>query len=172
MIQGKHVTLWAYARGEAARDLPYTLWRMIEDVGDWKRIMWVDTMEPSRVSMFGDLVYWINFMHSITDPKIFVLISDNETGSIAGFIWFNRIQKDSAYGSIWIHPWWRGRRHTREAGKLGLQYAHELLKLKTVYTITPYADVRNFDKRIGFREVAFLPKIAGPDVWLLEHTNG
>jgi len=177
-MQGQHVTLWIYSRGEAARDLPWQLWRMVEDAGDWQRILWTNPWvdNPTRVSRFGDLVHWTAFMHADGDPKMFLLVSDNETGDIAGFIWFNRIvgvgDRSSAYGSIWMAPLYRGRPHVREAGILGLNWAHSVMGWKTVYTITPWPDVRNFDKRIGFREVAFVPKLAGPDVWLLEHVEG
>lgn len=168
-MQGKHISLWAYVRGEAARDLPYTLWQMVEEAGDWKKLFWVDAFQPSRVPMFGDLVHWVDFMHSVYDPKVFVLVADNETGAIAGFIWFNRLSAESVYGSIWIAPKFRGKPHVREAGVLGLRWAHELLRVPVVYTITPWPEVKNFDKRIGFKELAVVPKLCGPDVYLLEH---
>ena len=172
-MQGQHVSLWAYSRGEAARDLPYLLWKMVEDAGDWERILWTDQFEPTRVPRWGDLVHWVAFMHGDVDPKVFVLVADNETGDIAGFVWFNRvIHGKSAYGSIWMAPGYRGKPHVREAGELGLRWAHEVMQWETVYTITPWPDVRNFDRRIGFKDVAFIPKLAGPDVWLLEHSHG
>ena len=171
-MQGEHVSLWIYSRGEAARDLPYLLWQKVEAAGDWERILWTDLFEPTRIPRWGDLVHWISFMHSDADPKVFLLVADNETGEVAGFIWFNRIHKGTAYGSIWICPSYRGKPHVREAGHLGLRWAHEVMGWDTVYTITPWPDVRNFDKRIGFKEVAFIPKLCGPDVWLLEHQNG
>ncbi len=168
-MQGEFVSLWVYSRGEAARDLPYTLWSMVEANNDWEQLFWIDPYESTRIPKFGDLVHWLTFMHGDGDPKVFLLVSDNETGNIAGFIFFNRIIKSTAYGSIWIDPKFRGKQHPREAGCLGLRWAHEIMKWHTVYTITPWPDVRNFDKRIGFQEVAFIPKLCGPDVWLLEH---
>src|SRR3990167_6804788 len=146
-MQGKHVTLWMYSRGEAARDLPYQLWKMVEDAGYWERLLWQSPYEPTRVPRFGDLVHWTAFMHADGDPKMFLLVADNETGDIAGFIWFNRILAQSAYGNIWMAPLYRGRPHVREAGTLGLNWAHSVMGWKTVYTITPWPDVRNFDKR-------------------------
>lgn len=168
-LTGEHVTLWVYARGEAARDLPHQLWAMIEEAGDWQRIMWVDQTEPSRVSKFGDLAHFVAYMFDDRDPKIWLLVSDNETGDIAGVIWFNKITKKSAYGSIWMSPKYRGKPHVREAGKLGLAFGHELMGWDLISTATPWPDVRNFDKRLGFKEVAFVPKVFGVDVWLLEH---
>ena len=172
-MQGKYVTLWIYSRGEAARDLPWQLWRMVEDAGDWQRLLWTDPYDETRVPKFGDLTHWVGFMHGDGDPKQFLLVADNETGDIAGFIWFNRVRmKESAYGSIWMAPKYRGRPHVREAGVLGLRWAHEIMEWPTVYTITPHPDVRNFDRKIGFEDVAFVPELCGPDVWLLKHDLG
>ena len=168
-MQGDYVSLWVYSRGESARDLPYTLWQMVEANNDWERLLWNDPYEPTRVSRFGDLVHWITFMHGDGDPKVFLLISDNQNGDIAGFIWFNRIIDNTAYGSIWIDPKFRGKPHPRESAKLALRWAHEIMNWHTIYTVTPWPDVRNFDRRIGFKEVGFIPKVLGKDVWLLEH---
>ena len=168
-LVGEHVSLWVYSRGEAARDLPYILWQMIEDAGDWHRIMWIDINEPTRVPRFGDLAHWMAYMFDDRDIKIWLLVSDNETGDIAGVIWFNKIVKNTAYGSIWMSPKFRGKPHVREAGKLGLHFGHDLMNWDTIYTTTPWPDVRNFDRRLGFKDVMFIPKIFGIDVWLLEH---
>lgn len=171
-MQGQYVSLWIYSRGEAARDLPWQLWRMVEDAGDWERILWTDMSEPSRVPRWGDLTHWVAYMHGPEDQKAFLLIADNETGDLAGFIWFNRMIQQTAWGSIWVHPKYRGKPHAREAGKLALQWAHGDMGWHTVFTLTPWPEVRNFDKRLGFKDVTFIPKIFGPDVWLMEHTNG
>jgi len=170
-LVGEHVSLWAYARGEAARDLPYQLWTMIEAAGDWQRIMWVDHNEPSRVPKFGDLAHWVAYMFDDRDSKVWLLVGDNATGDIAGVIWFNKIIAGTAYGSIWMAPNYRGKPHVREAGKLGLAFGHDTMGWETIRTITPWPDVRNFDKRLGFQEVAFIPKVFGVDVWLLEHSK-
>ena len=170
-LSGEHVSLWLYSRGEAARDFPYMIWRMIEDAGDWKRILWTDFTEPSRVSKFGDLPHWVAYMFDDRDPKVWVMVADNATGDIAGVIWFNKIIQGNAYGSIWMDPKFRGKPHVREAGKLGLRFGHEVMGWNTISTATPWPDVRNFDKRLGFKEVAFIPKVFGIDVWLLEHNK-
>ena len=173
-MQGEHVSLWAYSRGEAARDLPYQLWKMVEDAGDWGTLFWVDTFDKTRVPMFGDLTHWVHFMHSLEDPKLFMLSADNETGALIGFIWVNRIIAGaSCYGSIWMHPDWRGKPHCRETGALGIRWVHELLALPTLYTITPHVAVRNFDKKIGFQELGQIPEqLFGVKLWLLEHKHG
>jgi RimJ/RimL family protein N-acetyltransferase len=164
-MQGEHVSIWLYARGYAARDLPYQLWRLIEDAGDWGRIILEDGVQDSRVSKFGDLTHWIDYM----SDKTWLLIADNATGDICGLGWFSDRRGDTALSSIWMAPGWRGKPHSREAIKLGVEFGYKELGLKTIQSITPWPLARNLARRAGFKVVCQIPKHFGADVWLLEH---
>lgn len=159
------ISLWAYSRGEAARDLPYLLWKMVEEAGDWHKIIPQNINDDStRIELHGDLIHWMEWLRD----KAIVIIAHNETGDICGFGWYSDQIGGTALTSIWIAPRWRGL-ITREAVFAGIKFGYEMLGLKTLQTITPWPIARNLAKKCGFKEVAFIPKHFGPDMWLLEH---
>ena len=162
---GKHVSLWLYARGYAARDLPYQLWRLIEDAGDWDSILVDEETKDTRIPTFGDLTHWMAFMAD----KTFLLIVDNISGDICGLGWFSDRRGSCALTSIWMVPAYRGRAHSREAVELGVQFGYKELGLTTIQSITRWPVARNLARRAGFEVVCRIPKHFGADVWLLEH---
>ena len=166
---GKHATIWAYARGYMARDLPYQLWWMIEQAEDWHKLFWEDDAKDTPISKFGDLTHWMAYMAD----KIWLIITDNATSQIAGIGWFSDHRSDTALTSIWIAPLWRGKWLAREAIELGCEFGYVELGLKTIQTITPWPLARNLAQRAGFRTVCRIPKHCGlpQDVWLLEHVR-
>ena len=164
---GEHVSLYAYSRGWAARDLPYQLWRMIEDANDWSQLIWEDDVKDTRVSKFGDLTHWMAFM----EDKMWLLIVDNATQVICGLGWFSDRRGSTALSSIWMAPQWRGKPHSREAIKLGIEFGYQELNLTTIQSITPWPIARNLCVKCGYRVIAFIPKHFGHDVWFLEHTR-
>lgn len=167
-MQGDYVSLWVYSRGEAARDLPYLLWKMIEDAGDWDKIMWShNCVEDKRVSIHGDLIDWMTML--LHEEKVWILISDNVTGDICGMGWFANLQEYSATTHIWMIPAYRGKPHVREAIKLGLAFGHAVLHKPVLQSFTPWPLARNAARKAGFNDVCFIPTLFGKDVWLLEH---
>lgn len=166
-MRGKYVSLWVYSRGEAARDLPYQLWKMIEDAGDWDKIFWGEDDKTTRISKHGDLIAWMEWMIG----KALILIVDNATQAICGLGWFSDMQGGNALTSIWMAPQWRGKPHSREATMLGVRFGYDNLGLTTIQTMTPWPIARNLAVKAGFKIVSFIPKLFGPDVWLLEYVR-
>lgn len=161
----KQISLWAYSRGEAARDLPWIIWRMVEDAGDWDKLVhWNPPEEDSRVPVRGDLIEFIEWMKG----KLFVLAVNNATGDIVGFGWYSDIRNGTALTSIWVNPLHRGK-FSREITFAGIKFGYEMLGLETLQTMTPWPIARNLARKCGFKDIAFIPKHFGIDTWLLEH---
>ena len=164
----KQISFWTYSRGEAARDLPYQLWRMIEDANDWDHIMYGhECVEDSRVLKHGDLVDWMTMF--LSEKRVWNMIVDNATGDICGLGWYANFQNDSATCHIWMAPQYRGKPHSRDAVKLGIDFGHNELGISVLLAFTPFPLARNLARRAGFKDVCFIPHLFGHDVWLLEH---
>lgn len=162
-----HVSMFPYVRGHFDRDFLYRLWTLIEAENDWPAIMWDYKESDTPISQHGDLVEWIHYMESPFDPKALMLVQDNDTKRICGLIWFNKIKADSAHGSIWMSREARGQPHVREAVNLGLEYAFYARGWKAVYALTPWAVAKNLLRRCAFTEVAVIPDVFGPKVYLM-----
>ena len=170
-MQDEHVSLFVYTRGEAARDLPYTLWQMIEEAGDWPRIFWANDYPPSRISRTGDLSEWCNYLHFQKDEKVFCLVVDRFTGDIIGLVWASEVTAERAFFAGWMMPKMRGRPHSREAVQLFVDFLHDTLNIPIIVAVTPWIEARNLGKRCGFEDVCFIPNTYKKDVWLLHHTR-
>ena len=168
---GKHVSLFVYARGEAARDLPYTLWQMIEEASDWPRIFWANDYPPARIPQGGDLSEWCNYLHYGKDEKVFCLVVDRFNGDIIGLIWASDVVAERAFMAGWMTPKMRGKPHAREAVHLFVDFLHNTLHIPVIVAVTPWIEARNLVKRCGFKDICFIPNTYRKDVWLLQHVQ-
>lgn len=158
-LQGEHVTLWPYVRGHYPRSFLFDVWALIEKAGDWGRFFWDTTGLDTPVPTKGDIVDWVTFVETPVDQKAILVVQAVQGGEICGLVWFNRIQSDCAFGSIWMRPEYRGLAHSREAINVGLEYAFYLRGWKEVFAMTPFPLARNLVKRCGFKDVALLPNV-------------
>lgn len=164
--EGLVCSVWPYVRGHFGRGFLYHLWSLVEAEKDWHSIMWETPESNTPISQKGDLVSFVHYMESFLDPKSILIVQDNHTREIAGFIWFNRQKPDSAYGSIWISKKYRGH-VSREAVKLGMEYAFHARGWKSLFAVTPWPVARNLLVKCGWRELAKLPEMYNIDVYML-----
>ena len=164
--EGKFCSVWPYLRGHFERDFLYKLWCIIEAEQDWKSLLWEMPPSDTPIDQRGDLIEWIHYMESILDPKSLLMVQDNQSKEIAGLIWFNRQKPDSAHGAIWMSKKYRGG-YTREAVKLGLEYAFYARGWQTIYAITPWAVARNLLRKCGWTQLAKVPELYGRDVYMM-----
>lgn len=159
-------SVWPYGRGYFGRAFLYHIWTLVEAENDWDSILWDALESTTPISQKGDLVGFINYMENVFDPKSMLIIQDNASREIAGFIWFNRQKPESAFGSIWVSKKYRGH-VSREAVKLGMNYAFNDRGWKTLYAVTPWPVARNLLTRCGWKLLAKLPEVYKIDVYYL-----
>lgn len=146
-LEGEHVRLVPLVRGENDERgvLVYVVWQTIEQAGDWGKIFWEED-DPKR----GDLLHWCSYLAN--NQTVLVMFVDKQ-GALAGVFWFNTYNDDekSAWVHLWVEPAHRGEA-TREMTEMTARYGFEVLGLKRIIGVTPYAITRNLGVKYGFRE--------------------
>ena len=159
-LESEHLQCYPYARGYYnRRDLLHGIWAAIENAGDWDKILWDRTQTDTPISTHGDLVDWVNFVHSGHDPKVLLIFQDKASGELAGIVWFHRIEHGEAAACIWVVPKFRRSVYPREMVDVGRQYAFYAMGWTKVWAMTPWSNARNLSKRCGFKDVITLPKM-------------
>jgi len=149
--EGERVRLVPIVRGvnDERGLLAFVIWQAIEDAGDWHKIFYQAPDDPR----IGDLYHWLNYAADMENPNTFVMFEDKESNALAGLFWFNSYKPENRQAQIhiWIAPAFRGV-PTREMGEIATRYAFEVLRVKRLVGISPYAETRNLAVRCGYKE--------------------
>ena len=154
-LEGELVSLWPYAHGYYARDLPYQIWALIEKDDAAKYIFYEYQEGPEPISIKGDLATFIAYL---SDPqKIILVVEDNETKGIAGMIWFDSfIPNYRCHSGFWMRRRFWGHR-TREACRIALDYIFNKINVQSVWGFTPWQTSLKTQTALGFTYVVSLP---------------
>ena len=153
-LKGELVTLWPYVRGRYARDILYKLWYMIESEGGTGRLFWGQQVQDEALR--GDLPAFVE----TAQQRLVLIVQDNKDQDLAGLFWFEDwILKQRATISVYMRKQSRGPA-AREAMKIALRYAYEIMDVSHVWGLTPFVEACRYAERCGFKHLCDLPGLA------------
>ena len=151
-LQGKHVRMWPYSRGEFPRDVLYRLWRATEGLEDLI-FFGSDDDNMSSYKRRGDLT---EFMIYMAEPTRFVLIAEVKD-EIAGAFWIDQVKPrfSGAASYFYRRKFWG--HAAREASSIGCRYGFEILELEQLWGMTPWMTSIKHARVQGAKLIATLP---------------
>lgn len=155
-MDGPNAILTPYARGFFRRDLPYHIWALMEKEDATKLVFYEIPNNAADKASSGDLVHFVNYFSN--DPsKLLLVVTDRESGEIAGICWFD-IQCDRFRA---LANWWMRRKFwghfTREAGVIACDYMFGNIGVQHLWGYSPWPTSAKSGMSFGFEYMIALP---------------
>jgi RimJ/RimL family protein N-acetyltransferase len=171
LLTGAHVRLWPWVRGLYGRDDLYHVWRLIEqEPGAVQKLFY--TQQCADESQRGDLQTFCEYMSS----RLLLLAQSVTDQQLIGCVWFEDVVPDwrATISMFYRRTYWGT--PAREATRLAVRYAFEVLQVPQVWGITPQRLALRHGLALGFTHLATLPgyvRLAGQprDVFVLRLTH-
>jgi hypothetical protein len=155
-LKGEHIMMVPYVRGLYARDLPYQLWRFMEEERAIPKVFSEVPEGAEEQNAHGDLIHFVNFLND--SSKIILIAAVGE--EIAGMTWFHVQQpKFRAMGNVWFRKKFWGE-PAREGGRISLDYMFNCVGVEHIWGETPWMEAARYCMDIGFDYVVALPDYA------------
>lgn len=152
------VRLWPYARGVYPRDTLYRVWAMIEKENGHRRLFYAQACEHQGER--GDLE---SFCAQFLGKLVFLV--EIGLGRIAGLIWFDQVQHQTAHINVWSSKAAFGAPF-RQAVHLSLGHVRQAFGWQRVWAYTPWPEAKKLALDCGFKlEATLVDRVCIEGVW-------